>query len=63
MKKPKYFHQYKTHLDYYRTSKVINKIFANNTLDINDKINFRSMFNKGIAVMFFNNEYKTLIYQ
>lgn len=62
MKTPKFFHQYKTHLDYYRTSKVINKIFGGDKLDINDKINYRSMFNKGVSVIFNGNDYKTICY-
>jgi len=62
MKTPKFFHQYKTQFDYYRTSKVIDKIFGNEKLDINDKINFRSMYRKGVSVIFNQTEHKTICY-
>ncbi len=38
------FHGYKTQYDYYRTSGVMFKYFSGEPLDINDKINYRSMY-------------------
>ena len=40
----KKFHGYKTQYDYYRTSEVIVKVFKNEYLNINDKINLKSMY-------------------
>jgi hypothetical protein len=41
----KIFHNYKTQYDYYRTSRVMQKFFSGQVLNIHDKINMRSMYN------------------
>jgi hypothetical protein len=40
----KRFHGYKSQFDYYRTSEVITKVFRNEILTINDKINYKTFY-------------------
>lgn len=46
----KRYHGYKTQYDYYATSMVMDKFYSGKPLNVNDRINIRSMYDRPTVI-------------